>query len=250
MPRIEKNWKTIKCLECHKEINIPNWRLGRAKYCSFECSNKHRTTKKSYHNKRICIGCKKEFFPTGWYQKFCSRECFTKSVKKRKRIICKTCGKEFGQARIAQVYCSRECGDSSKRKTFTKIKKNHIDRLWMIFIKLRAQEKCEYCGKTEHLNSHHIFSRSNMGMRWDIDNGVCLCVGHHVFGLFSAHKAPLDFAEWLKEKRGNEWFERLRVKSRNIIKLTEYDKEQIAKNLKEMINDYQTRNKILETRYT
>ena len=69
-----------------------------------------------------------------------------------------------------------------------------LDDAWAKLVKLKAGNKCEYCGKTDRLNSHHVYSRSNRSVRWDIDNGYSLCVGHHVFGNFSAHKSPLDFA--------------------------------------------------------
>lgn len=94
----------------------------------------------------------------------------------------------------------------------TKKETNKLDKLWSKLVRLKAKNKCEYCYKKERLNSHHIFSRSNRSTRWDVNNGVCLCVGHHTFGNMSAHKAPLEFAEWLKEKRGEQWYNELRMK--------------------------------------
>ena len=91
------------------------------------------------------------------------------------------------------------------------------DVIWAKFVKDNADNKCEYCGKTTHLNSHHIFSRSNKAVRHDVDNGICLCSGHHVLNSdFSAHKAPAEFIEWVKEYRGLEWYERLRAKARKV----------------------------------
>ena len=103
----------------------------------------------------------------------------------------------------------------AKKKTRTS-KKRKLDRLWSTLVKERANHKCEYCGKTTHLNSHHIFSRNNHSVRWDLENGVCLCPSHHVLGNFSAHKAPIEFSEWLKETRGEEWFNNLRVKAKTV----------------------------------
>lgn len=88
--------------------------------------------------------------------------------------------------------------------------KTSLDNLWSKIVKIRAGNKCEVCGKTDGLNSHHIFSRSNHSTRWDVQNGVCLCVSHHVFGNFSAHKAPIEFVEWLKSKRDDDWYFDLR----------------------------------------
>src|SRR6056297_2230505 len=47
-----------------------------------------------------------------------------------------------------------------------------LDRLWSKIIK--RDGKCAYCGNTENLTPHHIFTRSNFSVRWDLDNGVCL----------------------------------------------------------------------------
>ena len=96
-------------------------------------------------------------------------------------------------------------------------------------VKERAGYKCEYCGKTEYLNSHHVFSRTNYSVRWDVNNGVCLCAGHHVLGNFSAHKAPLEFADWLKGKRGEEWYGKLLLKAKKVV--PSMDLEQVKKDL-------------------
>lgn len=69
------------------------------------------------------------------------------------------------------------------------------DELWSEAVKLRAGNKCEICQKTERLNSHHIITRNNYNVRYDLENGVCLCVGHHMTGLFSAHGNPGWFHE-------------------------------------------------------
>lgn len=226
--------KNCICKMCGKEFAVHPFRVGKAKYCSYACAIKARTSDKSYNKPRICIGCKKEFLPTHWHQKSCSRECFTTHAKRKTKIIkCLVCGKDFKQVRQYQKYCSRKCGKPYQHSTNKTPSKNVMDELWSELIKLIAEKKCEYCGKLEHLNSHHIFSRSNLQVRWDIDNGVCVCVGHHVFGNTSAHKSPIEFIEWLKEKRGNEWYERLREKSRKVGQIYDEDKIKIKQSLKE-----------------
>jgi hypothetical protein len=110
-----------------------------------------------------------------------------------------------------------------------------LDNLWSEAVKKRAKFRCEKCGKTTTLNSHHIFSRSNKRVRFDIDNGVCVCVAHHIFGLFSAHKSPIEFVEWLKKVRGKEWYERIRNKANITLdykKLTNDDIDKIKEQLK------------------
>lgn len=124
----------------------------------------------------------------------------------------------------------------AKRKKKPSIKK--LDSLWSTLIKLRAGKACEICGNRDRPNAHHIFSRSNMATRWDIDNGICLCVSHHVFGNFSAHKAPMEFSEWVKAYRGKEWFERLRAKAQSIVK--NQDRFQIRDELEKEIEKYES----------
>jgi hypothetical protein len=93
-----------------------------------------------------------------------------------------------------------------------------LDKLWSLIIKTRAGFICEYCGERSYLNSHHIFSRSNKTLRWDVDNGICLCAKHHMLGNFSAHKSPIEFGEWIRKKRGEEWYQDLLTKSHKISK--------------------------------
>jgi len=85
------------------------------------------------------------------------------------------------------------------------------DGYWSKLVKELADNKCEKCHRTGYLNSHHIFSRSNRTVRWIEKNGVCLCAGCHCLCNDSAHKAPLEFAEWIKKKRGEKWYNDLRL---------------------------------------
>jgi len=103
----------------------------------------------------------------------------------------------------------------SARKTKTTRQKttDKLDKLWAQVVKLRAGNRCEMCGKTGRLNSHHIYSRSNLRVRWHIPNGVCLCAGCHALGNYSAHKAPADFMDWLEEERGTAFLDKLRERA-------------------------------------
>ena len=226
--------KTQKCQYCGKEFAVPKWRLGIAKYCSYDCSNKGRTTARAYSKPRICVSCGVEFYPTQWDQKYCSRKCFTSAVKIRKEVTCRNCGKEFMQARTGQKYCSRKCSNPYKDRALKKPKQEGLDDLWSKAVKALAGNKCEYCGKVTGLNSHHVFSRSNNRVRWDTDNGVCVCVLHHVFGLFSAHKSPIEFVEWIKEARGVGWYEKLRAKASLARPYKKLNKEEAATLRKEL----------------
>jgi hypothetical protein len=111
-----------------------------------------------------------------------------------------------------------------------------LDTAWSLLVKLRAGMKCEYCGKKTHLNSHHIYSRSKKSTRWDLKNGISLCVGHHTFSSkFSAHKTPLEFTEWLLDHKGKDFVDRLRLKANSISKLHKFEKELLLKELNKEI---------------
>jgi 5-methylcytosine-specific restriction endonuclease McrA len=120
------------------------------------------------------------------------------------------------------------CGDC-KRKKWNKAwrerpaaKNKSADTTWAKAVKERDGFKCVYCGSDKNLNSHHLFSRRHQGLRWDLENGITLCAGHHNFSTeFSAHKTPLEFAEWVKELKGDEWYQRLLVKAKQVYKAQE-----------------------------
>jgi hypothetical protein len=93
--------------------------------------------------------------------------------------------------------------------------------LWQEAVKLRAGHKCEipYCRKTENLNAHHVFSRSRQSVRYDIDNGLCLCSGCHSLNNDSAHKSP-EFLMRILGKipgfpaiRAETWYQTLRLRA-------------------------------------
>lgn len=105
------------------------------------------------------------------------------------------------------------------RKKSKKSIKNALDKQWAEEVKIRAGYRCEFCKKTTYLNSHHIFSRKNLSVRHDAENGVCLCAGCHMLSsTFSAHQTPVEFVEWIKNYRGIEWYDRLRSKANKIKK--------------------------------
>lgn len=114
-----------------------------------------------------------------------------------------------------------------------------LDDAWSLLVKKRAGMKCEYCGKQTNLNSHHIFSRSKKSTRWDVINGICLCVAHHTFSSsFSAHKSPLEFIDWLTKYKGTDFIDRLRIKANSISKLHKFEKEILLKELDKELKTY------------
>lgn len=105
-----------------------------------------------------------------------------------------------------------------------------LDKAWAD--KVKEFGKCVYCGKTERLNAHHFFSRSCRSVRWDLENGFCLCVGCHTFSSkFSAHKTPAEFVEWAIDERGMDWYNDLKYRKNSIVKFKDYDFETLLEGM-------------------
>jgi hypothetical protein len=145
-----------------------------------------------------------------------------KPSKDKKCSICKTIFSPFNSL---QKYCSPRCSAQALKKQIKKkaqIKKRSKkaqDIAWSKEVKVRDGYRCVYCGSTEYLNAHHIFSRNNLTTRFDLDNGITLCAKHHTFSNeFSAHKTPTEFTYWLEKLKGKEFMENLGQKARNLIK--------------------------------
>jgi len=75
-----------------------------------------------------------------------------------------------------------------------------LDKTWADLIK--KDERCEVCGSINGLNAHHWYKkRKAYATRWELDNGISLCISCH----FEAHQSPGRFmarleAVWGKEK--------------------------------------------------
>ena len=124
-----------------------------------------------------------------------------------------------------------------KKKSSRKKLKDNLDVLWAELVKKRAGYKCERSGKTGYLNSHHIFSRSNLSVRWDLDNGVCLNAGWHTLQTDSAHKNPIEFINWIRDRRGVKWYEEMRIKANRVYKWTIPELEELIKKFREEIKE-------------
>ena len=112
-----------------------------------------------------------------------------------------------------------------KIKTLKKEKKQlekDLLGMWQEIVKLKAGYRCEYpnCNKTDYLNAHHIHSRSKKSTRYDPDNGIALCSGHHSLNANSAHKDP-DFKDTIIAAgvRSREFFIKLSLRANTPAKL-------------------------------
>ncbi len=94
--------------------------------------------------------------------------------------------------------------------------------LWALRVKQLANWRCERCGSPDGVQAHHIFVRNRLATRTDESNGVCLCVQCHVPW---AHAFPLAFECWCRERMGDEQYDALQVKSRQIYAGPNFDEE-------------------------
>ena len=142
---------------------------------------------------------------------------------------------------IAPSWCPiiRRIGGRPKKKhTARWTLKKRLDVLWAKAVKLLAQNRCEIVtnkrcqnvngfGKGHGLNAHHIIGRSNFNVRWDVNNGVALCVKHHVFSIWSAHKNPFWFLQKMIQLRGETWYKTLQAKALRNNGVTKYTMEEL-----------------------
>lgn len=112
--------------------------------------------------------------------------------------------------------------------------KTQADKLWSKIINLKGY--CEVCGKQGY-NAHHIIGRINHIVRWDIRNGCYLCYGCH----FKAHNDPIEFIDWLKANREDDYYY-LTEKRKEYIVLTQDYYEDIIRQLKDILEYYQSEN--------
>jgi len=75
-------------------------------------------------------------------------------------------------------------------------------------------------------------------VRWDLDNGICLCSGCHVFSdKLSAHKTPTDFTYWLEKQYSREYLEILGRKANTPLKVEPEYLKAVIIYLKSKLND-------------
>jgi predicted restriction endonuclease len=112
-----------------------------------------------------------------------------------------------------------------KRKlTSRKTLSNKLDKLFSE--KVRAIGRCEKCGKTTTLQCSHVYNRSHKWLRWDLENGICLCAGCHFFWW---HQEPAEAIRWAMTKRNFDYLDKLRQINKP---MKEFDMQEIYEKLK------------------
>ncbi len=98
-----------------------------------------------------------------------------------------------------------------------KIRIDPLDKLASEYVRRKSRGYCERCGTYsrngwESLQCCHFIGRSNRAVRYDSDNLVALCMGCHSY-LDSHH---LGFVEWFKQHLGEQAFDLLLARSRQV----------------------------------
>ena len=122
-----------------------------------------------------------------------------------------------------------------KKQSISKIKAK-ADKLWSQLI--RMDGSCEICGTSENLNAHHIISRAKLHTRYMKENGICLCVGHHMFNKdISAHGNSVAFVKWFVDKYGQERLDFLLKESNSTEPFRVAEYRQALEDLEFLINN-------------
>jgi hypothetical protein len=93
---------------------------------------------------------------------------------------------------------------------------------------------CEACGQPTQV-AHHFIERSRSNrLRYDLNNLIGLCNSCHVkihnrFG--NSISGCLDIADIIRNKRGEDWYQKLKITAREIVKT---DISWYEKNLSEL----------------
>lgn len=201
-PRVDRT-----CKHCGRNFKVLFHvaRRGLGIYCSTACGNAAKSEanlgRTRNRVKATCQGCGKEFERQAYRvkrdgQKYCSRAC----VKPRPKMApllatCVICGKQYETKRCYEgktKCCSYDClhvhiGRSVSGKNHPRWKggitsRPHAVRMWSLAIKRRDGYKCQDCGETDRrkLQSHHIIPwDDNESLRFDLHNGVTLCLSCH-----------------------------------------------------------------------
>ena len=96
-------------------------------------------------------------------------------------------------------------------------KKGLIKKCDVLWIKIiRARDKhCQKCG-AKASQAAHIFSRSNHGLRYDLQNGIGMCYYCH---LYWAHRSPVEFTLWVQKKWPERWVYLIRERQKLVTSL-------------------------------
>ena len=116
------------------------------------------------------------------------------------------------------------------------MKRDKFDAKFSNLVRERAAWRCEYptCGKhyplgnTAGLECSHIWGRRRHSVRWEPDNALALCTGHHRH--VSAH--PIEHHEIAVEKLGSLRCHALERQANSVKRWKPWEKAELYKKMK------------------
>ena len=86
------------------------------------------------------------------------------------------------------------------------------DRLWSKAVAADWNHCCAVCGaRSGIMNAHHLIPRQHYKSRYDLQNGICLCVHDHQFNPnWSPHQNAAGWLGWLRDhhQKLHAWYVR------------------------------------------
>ena len=122
-----------------------------------------------------------------------------------------------------------------KRKTLVR----KLDQIFSLYVRTRDADKKGYCKcctcgkklKIKEIHCGHFMSRRHMATRWDEENCASQCVGCNTFNQGEQYK----FALFLNTKYNTDKSSELLQKSRNTVKYSITDLEEMIEHFKTLL---------------
>jgi 5-methylcytosine-specific restriction endonuclease McrA len=109
--------------------------------------------------------------------------------------------------------------------------KTKLDKLFTQMVMFRDKRTCEKCGRSDtQMQTSHIVGRTNLHLRWNLNNAMCLCAYHH---LHWWHAKPLEAAKWFQDKYPDR-FHYLETENQKTVKYSTADLEEVYDGLKQI----------------
>jgi len=101
------------------------------------------------------------------------------------------------------------------------------DEFWRVAVFKMHKGMCQITGQQGN-DCHHVFLRRHTSTRWNLKNGVLLSRERHGW----AHAHQEEFRAWFKDRIGEDEYNALEKKSREIFKPSCEELKRIIKGLK------------------
>ena len=96
-----------------------------------------------------------------------------------------------------------------KQQAKKKRLRSKADKLWYQACIKQHGDKCELCGKPAG-KAHHFFPKGQYAhLRYDLDNGICLCLGCH----YRLHFSDISLEAEIVRVRKSRWYSNLHDKA-------------------------------------